>query len=167
MLHQFDAVCGKARVVTQYNKSSHLYQQSFLRSMDSTMMAPLDPVVMAQQIQALTSNVQELMKQNEDLGQRARPEGSNTSNQRHNRSRHDDEANSLENSGGRDTSEQIKQSTHGNDQMMKILRKEQDEMKKAMKGKTAINLDGMLKRTYSPFTSDVLECPLLAKFHHS
>ena len=76
-------------------------------------------------------------------------------------------ANSLENSRGRDTSEQIKQSTHGNDQMMKILRKELDEMKKAMKGKTAINLDGMLKRTYSPFTSNVLECPLLAKFHHS
>ena len=35
--------------------------------MDSTTIVPLDLVVMAQQIQALTTNVQELMKQNEDL----------------------------------------------------------------------------------------------------
>ena len=105
MLHQFGTVCGKARVVTQYSKSSHVYRQSFLRSMDSTTMAPLDPVVMAQQIQELTSNVQELMKQNEDLRQRPHPEGNSTSNQRHNCNRHDDEANSLENSRGKDTSE--------------------------------------------------------------
>nr|POF03053.1 hypothetical protein CFP56_70075 [Quercus suber] len=35
--------------------------------MDSTTIAPSDQVAMAQQIQALTANVQELMKQNEDL----------------------------------------------------------------------------------------------------
>lgn len=46
--------------------------------MDSTTIAPPDPVVMAQQIQALTANVQELIKQNEDLKQHAWPEGSNT-----------------------------------------------------------------------------------------
>lgn len=39
--------------------------------MDSTTIAPPDPVVMAQQIQALTANVQELIKQNEDLKQHA------------------------------------------------------------------------------------------------
>ena len=38
-----------------------------------------DLVVMAQQIQVLTANVQELMKQNEDLRRRTHPEGSNTS----------------------------------------------------------------------------------------
>ena len=37
-------------------------------------------------------------------------------------------------------------------------------MKNAMKGKTAMNLDGMLKRTDSPFTPSVLECPLPPKF---
>ena len=46
--------------------------------MDSTTTALLDPVVMAQQIQALTANVQELKKQNEDLKQRMRPEGTYT-----------------------------------------------------------------------------------------
>ena len=36
------------------------------------MITPLDLVVIAQQIQELTANVQELMKQNEELKQKAR-----------------------------------------------------------------------------------------------
>ena len=47
--------------------------------MDSTTTTLPDLVVMAQQIQVLTANVQELMKQNEDLRQRTHPEDSNTS----------------------------------------------------------------------------------------
>ena len=43
--------------------------------MDSTTIAPPDLVVMAQQIQALTANVHELKKQNEDLKQRVHSEG--------------------------------------------------------------------------------------------
>ena len=53
---------------------------------------------------------------------------------------------------------------HDNDHIMKSLRRELDEVKNAMKGKTAMNLDGMLKRIYSPFTASVLECPLPPKF---
>ena len=49
--------------------------------------------------------------------------------------------------------------------MMKNMRNELDEVKNAMKGKTTINLDGMIKRTNSPFTASVLECPLPPKFH--
>jgi len=40
-----------------------------------------------------------------------------------------------------------------------------DELKNAMKEKTDRNLDGMVKRTDSPFTTKVLECPLPPKFH--
>ena len=40
-----------------------------------------------------------------------------------------------------------------------------DEVKNTMKGKTAINLDVMIKRTDSPFTASVLESPLPPKFH--
>ena len=47
--------------------------------MDSTTTTPPDLVVIAQQIQALTANVQELKKQNEDLKRRVRPKGTNTS----------------------------------------------------------------------------------------
>ena len=53
---------------------------------------------------------------------------------------------------------------HDNDHMMKSLRREFDEVKNAMKGKMSMNLDGMLKRTDSPFTANVLECPLPPKF---
>ena len=48
--------------------------------------------------------------------------------------------------------------------MMKNMRKELDEVKYIMKGNTVINLDGMIKRTDSPFTANVLECPLPPKF---
>ena len=48
--------------------------------------------------------------------------------------------------------------------MMKNMRKELDEVKNTMKGKTTVNLDGMIKRTNSPFTSSILECPLPPKF---
>ena len=48
--------------------------------------------------------------------------------------------------------------------MMKNMGKELDEVKNAMKGKTVINLDGMIKRTDSPFTASVLEYPLPPKF---
>jgi len=34
-----------------------------------------------------------------------------------------------------------------------------DKMKNALKGKSTKNLDGMIKKTDSSFTSEVLECP--------
>ena len=49
--------------------------------------------------------------------------------------------------------------------MMKNMRKELDEVKNAMKDKTTINLDGIIKRIDSPFTASVLECPLPPRFH--
>ena len=48
--------------------------------------------------------------------------------------------------------------------MMKSLSRELDEVKNAMNGKMAMNIDSMLKRTDSPFTASVLECPLPPKF---
>nr|POE75018.1 hypothetical protein CFP56_15806 [Quercus suber] len=59
------------------------------------------------------------------------------------RGHNDVEANSPENSKGRDTFEHIEQSTHDNDQMMKSLRRELDKVKNAMKGKIALNLDAL------------------------
>ena len=104
------------------------------------------------------------MKQNEELKRRACLEGSNTSHHRRSCSRHDEEASSLENSKGKDTTEYTGQSMHDNDHMMKNLRRELNEVKNAMKGKMVMNLDGMLKQTDSPFTVNVLEYPLPPKF---
>ena len=50
--------------------------------MENIATMPPNPMVMAQQIQGLTANVQELMRQNEEVKQRARPEDSNTSHHR-------------------------------------------------------------------------------------
>nr|POE56006.1 hypothetical protein CFP56_61152 [Quercus suber] len=66
--------------------------------MDSTSTTPPDPVVMAQQIQALTANVQDLMKQNEELQQKACPGTPTMLQSRRNHNDNDDEAYSLENS---------------------------------------------------------------------
>ena len=106
------------------------------------------------------------MKQNEDLKQKACSKGMNMSQSWHNRNDNDDDAHSPENSR-RDTSEHTAQSTSGNDQMMKSMKKELDEVKNTTKGKTTINIDGMIKRTYSPFIANGLECPLPPKFRLS
>ena len=53
---------------------------------------------MAQQIQALTTNVRELMKLNEDLKHKASPEGMNLSQSWRNCNDNDDEAQSPRNS---------------------------------------------------------------------
>ena len=45
------------------------------------------------------------------------------------------------------------------------MRKEMDELKSAMKDKGWENLDGMIRRMDSPFTTEVLNRPLLSKFH--
>ena len=51
-----------------------------------------------------------------------------------------------------------------NDDLLRSMRKEMDELKNAMKEKTTKNLDRMVKRTNSPFTTKVMECPLPPKF---
>jgi len=44
------------------------------------------------------------------------------------------------------------------------MRKEMDELKNAIKEKTDQSLDRMVRRTDSPFTMAVLECPVPSKF---
>ena len=51
-----------------------------------------------------------------------------------------------------------------NDDLLRSMRKEMDELKNAMKEKTTKNLDRMVKMTNSPFMTKVMECPLPPKF---
>ena len=44
------------------------------------------------------------------------------------------------------------------------MRKEMDELRKAIKGQTDRSLDRMVRTTDSPFTMVVLECPVPSKF---
>ena len=45
------------------------------------------------------------------------------------------------------------------------MRKEIDELRNAIRGKTDQSLDRMVRATDSPFTTVVLECPVPSKFH--
>ena len=60
--------------------------------MDSALTTHPNPVVMAQQIQALIANVQELIKQNEELKRKAHPRTPTMSQSRRNRNDNNDGA---------------------------------------------------------------------------
>ena len=47
---------------------------------------------------------------------------------------------------------------------LRNMKKEMDELKSAMKDKGEKNLDGTIRRTNSPFTTEILNRPLLPKF---
>ena len=47
---------------------------------------------------------------------------------------------------------------------LRNMRKEMDELRNAVKDRAMENLDGMIQRTDSPFTTEVLNRPLLPKF---
>ena len=57
-----------------------------------------------------------------------------------------------------------KHSDEASNDLLRSMRKEMDELRNAMKGKIAKNLYGMMRRTDSPFTQKILECPLPPKF---
>ena len=49
--------------------------------------------------------------------------------------------------------------------LLREMRKEMDELRNAIRGKTDRSLDRMVRATHLPFTPPVLECPMLSKFH--
>ncbi|XP_075658754.1 uncharacterized protein LOC142628565 [Castanea sativa] len=72
----------------------------------------------------------------------------------------EDEVQDPEGSQGKDSSRRTKQSDEASNDLLRSMRKEMDELKNAMKGKIAKNLDRMVRRTDSPFTQKVLDYPL-------
>ena len=112
------------------------------------------PVGLALQIQALTTDVEELARHNQEMRSQLQQEGNCDTN------RNKDEVNSnIRNGFGR-----VDPSIGDSNDLLKSIQKEMDELKNAMKEKTNKNLDGMVKRTDSLFTTEVLEYPLRPKF---
>ena len=52
-----------------------------------------------------------------------------------------------------------------NSDLFKEMRKEMDELRNAIKEKMDWSLDRMVRRTDSPFTMAILECPVPSKLH--
>ena len=111
-----------------------------------------------QQIQALLANVEELTRQHVKL--RKTMESQDVERRRIGEKQNEEESNSQAN-------RQYKTSGEDSTRMeneLRNIRKEVDELKSAIKDKGRENLDGMIWRMDSPFTTDVLNCPLPPKF---
>ena len=50
------------------------------------------------------------------------------------------------------------------EEMFRKIEREMDKLKNAMKDKSTSNLDGIIRRTNSPFTTEVPNCPLPPMF---
>ena len=111
-------------------------------------------VALAQQVQALAATVEELTKQNQEIKLRLQQE--------ENRSKGSpkDEGNSQRRS---DRQKPISSDDQNSD-VLREMRKEMDELRSAIKEKTERSMNRLVRATDSPFTTAVLECPVLSKF---
>ena len=113
-----------------------------------------DPAALALQVQALAASIEELTRQNQEMRLWLQQE--------ENRSR----INQDDNEDSQRRSDHRRPSTpdEPNSNLLREMRKEMDELRNAIKGKTDRSLDRMVRMTNSPFTAAVLECPVPSKF---
>ena len=97
-----------------------------------------DPAALALQIQSLVATVEELTRQNQEMRQRLQQEDNRTETNR------DDDGDSHR----RRTSTL----EEANSDLFREMRKEMDELRNAIKGKTDQSLDRIVRKTDSPFT---------------
>ena len=110
----------------------------------------LDPTALALQIQSLAATVEELTQQNQEMRQRLQQEDNRT-----NVNRDYDEDSTKKRTN---TPEEV------SSDLLREMRKEMDELRKAIKGKTDQSLERIIRKTDSPFTMAVQECPVPSKF---
>ena len=109
-----------------------------------------NPAALALQIQSLAATVEELTRQNQEMRQRLQQEDN-----RIDVNRDDDE-----DSNKRRTSTP----KEANSDLLREMRKEMDELRNAIKGKTDQSLERIVKKTNSPFTVAIQECPVPSEF---
>ena len=113
-----------------------------------------DSATLAQQIQALAATVEELTRQNQEMKLLLQQE--------ENRSK-----GNLEDEGdsqGRSDHQRPISLDDQNSDLLREMRKEMDELRSAIEEKTERSVDRLVRATDSPFTTIVLECPVLSKF---
>nr|XP_023887890.1 uncharacterized protein LOC112000018 [Quercus suber] len=109
-----------------------------------------DPAALALQIQALAATVEELTKQNQEMRQRLQQEDNHT------------EVNRDEDGDSHRRCPSF--SDEPNPSVLKEMRKEMDELRNAIRGKTDLGLDKIVRKSDLPFTATVQECPVPSKF---
>ena len=113
-----------------------------------------DPATLAMQVQAFAASVEELTRQNQEMRLRLQQE--------ENQSR----INQKDDGDSQRRSDHQKPTTpdEPNSNLVQEMKKEMDELRNAIKGKTYQSLDRMVKTTDSPFTMAILEFPMSSKF---
>ena len=109
-----------------------------------------DHVALAVQVQSLSTMVEELTRQNQEMRQRLQQE----------KNRIDVNGDDGVDSNGRRTSTP----EETNSDLLKEMTKEMDELRNAIREKTDQSLDRTFRKTDSPFTMAVQECPMPSKF---
>nr|XP_023902566.1 uncharacterized protein LOC112014409 [Quercus suber] len=109
-----------------------------------------EPAALALQIQALAATVEELTKKNQEMRQRLQQGDNHTEvNRDEDRDSHRRCASSPDESSP---------------SVVKEMRKEMDELRNAIRGKTDLGLDKIVRKSNSPFIAAVQECPVPSKF---
>ena len=113
-----------------------------------------DSATLAQKVQALTATVEELTRQNQEMNLRLQQEENRSA------ANQEDEGDSLRKSDRRGPT--TPDEPHSD--LLREMRREMDELRKAIRGQTDRSVDRMVKTTDLPFTTVVLECPMPSKF---
>ena len=109
-----------------------------------------DPAALALQIQSLAATVEELTRQNQEMRQRLQQEENRTEINR------DDDG---DNHKRRTSTPKV-----ANSDLLREMRNEMEELRNAIKGKTDQSVDRIVRKTDSPFTLAIQECPVHSKF---
>jgi len=112
---------------------------------------------------ALQVQAEELTKQNQEIRQRLQQE-ENRPPRRVENNKNEDEVQGPKGSQRRNGSRRTEWSDKASNNLLRSMRKEMDKLKNAIKGKTAKNLDGKVRRIDYLFTQRVLNHSLLPKF---
>ena len=106
--------------------------------------------MLALQIQSLAATVEELTRQNQEMKQRLQQE---------------DNCIDVNGDDGVDSNKRRTSTPEEtNSDLLKEMRKEMDELRDAIRGKTDQSLDRIVRKMDSPFTVAVQECPVPSKF---
>nr|XP_023918428.1 uncharacterized protein LOC112029979 [Quercus suber] len=113
-----------------------------------------DSATLAQQVQTLTAAVEELTGQNQEMRLRLQQEENRSKNNTKDKG----------NSHRRSDHPRPTTSAEQNSDLLQEMRKEMDELRNAIREKTDQSVGRLVRATDSPFTTAVLECPVLSKF---
>ena len=135
---------------------------------------PPRSTALERQVQTLAATVERLTKQNHDLEEQLRQKGAGHNIQEENQGDCSERRGPERSEGGNEPSRQERRNLSTPSLMdttpqpilakMQAMKEQMEVMMNALKGRVSSDLDDLLNRTDSPFTTQVNSCPLPQKF---